>query len=124
MKVKTYAKLNLYLKVFPLRTDGFHNLVSVMQTIDLADEMTFIRKGESFKIECDHPGVPNDERNVVSKMYNLLKDEYPDIVSGVEVKLSKRIPIASGLAGGSGNAAGALVAFSKLFDIPLDERHM
>lgn len=124
LRVKTYAKLNLYLKVFPLRSDGFHDIVSIMQTVDLADELTFIQKGDDLLIECDDPGVPTDGRNIIAKVHGYLKEKFPDVVRGAQVKLQKNIPHQSGLAGGSGNAAGAIIALKELFKLPLDDLDM
>ncbi len=124
MLVKTHAKINLYLKVFPLRPDGYHDIISVMQTIDLTDEMTLMRKGDNLQIECAHKGVPTDDTNTIAKVYKALAEEYPDRVTGVVVKLNKQIPLKAGLAGGSGNAAGALIAFCKLFEIPLESQDL
>ncbi len=124
MKIKTYSKLNLYLKVFPRRSDGFHDIVSVMQTIDLADEITFTEDGDGIVIECDSPFVPVDGTNTIAKAYRHLRYEYPALVKGVRVSITKRIPPQSGLAGGSGNAAGAIIAFGKMFNLPLDHNTM
>ena len=124
MRVKTYAKLNLYLKVFPLRSDGFHDIVSIMQTVDLADELTFTHMGDDLLIECDYPDVPTDDRNIIAKVYGYLKEKFPDLVRGAQIKIKKNIPPQSGLAGGSGNAAGAIIALKELFKLPLDDLDM
>jgi len=124
LRIKTYAKLNLYLKVFPLRPDGYHDVVSVMQTIDIADDVSIIRKDQELRIVCAHPAVPVDGRNTIAKVYRLLKEMYPAQVSGAEVRIAKHIPPRSGLGGGSGNAAGAIMAFRDLFNIPLDNPEM
>lgn len=124
LKVKTFAKLNLYLKVFPLRPDGFHDIISIMQTVSLADEMEFIPGGDNIAIECDDPSVPTDESNTVALAYKYLQGRYPESIGGVRVRINKNIPTQSGLAGGSGNAAGTILALYNLFKLPLDDTEM
>jgi len=124
LKVKTFAKLNLYLKVFTLRSDGFHDIISVMQTVSLADEMVLIPEGDNIVIECDDPLVPTDESNTVARVYQYFLRRYPEFMGGVRVRINKNIPTQAGLAGGSGNAAGTIFALNELFKLPLDDTEM
>src|SRR5581483_1826770 len=94
-----YAKVNLTLEVTGKRPDGYHELISVMQTISLADELSF-EPGPSLSLECDVPELANDD-NLVVKAARLLRQ------TGKFV-LRKRIPFAAGLGGGSSDAALAL----------------
>lgn len=120
IKVKCPAKINLTLEVLNKREDGFHNIQSVMQTIDLFDILTIkVEKSEDFQIKLSGTSdeIPYDEKNLVYKavelfMRNLLASKNY-IVS---IHIEKNIPVAAGLAGGSTDAAGALWGLNKLFD--------
>ncbi len=113
------AKLNLFLKVRNKRSDGYHNIVTVFQRIDLADSLSFqSTPRKNIRIICDHPHVPVGSRNLVTKVAQLLQREY-DIKHGVEVRIQKNIPVAAGLAGGSSNAATALIGLNKVWKLGL-----
>ncbi|MCK5178373.1 MAG: 4-(cytidine 5'-diphospho)-2-C-methyl-D-erythritol kinase, partial [Candidatus Omnitrophica bacterium] len=101
------AKLNLFLKVQNKRLDGYHNIVTVFERIDLADEIDFFSSlGTNINIKCDHPDVPVGPKNLVYKAAQLLQREL-GVKQGVRIKIKKCIPVAAGLAGGSSNAATA-----------------
>jgi 4-diphosphocytidyl-2-C-methyl-D-erythritol kinase len=113
------AKLNLYLKVLNKRTDGFHNITTVFERISLCDELYFRsnQKG-NIRILCDHPHVPTGSKNFVYKAARLFQKEL-GIRQGVQISIKKRIPVAAGLAGGSSNAATALVGLNKVWKLNL-----
>ncbi len=122
IKVKTPAKINLTLEILNRRPDGFHNIQSIMQTVNLYDYLTFsvsenneteiILKGNSSEI-------PYDDKNIVYKAIQNFLDKTQIKNKKVEVYIEKHIPVSAGLAGGSGNAAGALFALNKIFGNPL-----
>lgn len=113
------AKVNLYLKVLGRRPDGYHDLVTVMQPLSLADELTVTCAGSGVILECDHPQLPLDESNLVRRAALSFEQE-----TGLKVKahitLRKRIPVAAGLGGGSSDAAGTLLALNTLAGEPLN----
>lgn len=119
LKVKTPAKINLTLEVLNKREDGFHNLQSIMQTINLYDYLTF-EIGENNQNEIFLSGnsdeIPYNEKNLVYKAIQ----KYLDIANiknkKITVFIEKNIPISAGLAGGSTNAAGTLFALNKIFN--------
>lgn len=126
IKVKTPAKINLTLEVLNKRTDGFHNIQSIMQTVNLYDYLTFdVQKSDKTQIILtgNSDEIPYDEKNLVYKAIEkfLQKANIENIK--VEVYIEKNIPVCAGLAGGSTNAAGAFFALNKLFDniLPQDE---
>ena len=126
IKVKTPAKINLTLEVLNKRTDGFHNIQSIMQTVNLYDFLTFdVQKNDKTQIILtgNSDEIPYDEKNLVYKAIEkfLQKANIENIK--VEVYIEKNIPVCAGLAGGSTNAAGAFFALNKLFDniLPQDE---
>jgi 4-diphosphocytidyl-2-C-methyl-D-erythritol kinase len=118
MLVRTYAKINLYLNIVGKREDGYHNIESIMQTIDLYDELLFELKEEGIEVQSEPEGFVKVENNLVFKTADLLRNKY-NIKKGVFIKLKKNIPIGAGLAGGSSNAAGVLVGLNDLWDLNL-----
>ena len=119
IKVKTPAKINLTLKVLGKRSDGFHNIDSIMQTINLFDYLTInIEKADETQILLSGTSdeIPYNEKNLVYKAaVKFLETANIDDVK-VSIFIEKNIPIAAGLAGGSTNAAGTFYALNKLFD--------
>lgn len=117
------AKINLYLEIIGSRSDGFHELVMVMQSVDLADRLTLKpTKAPTIHIECDHPQVPTDSTNLAYKAVALLQKRFPHRTNqqgGVEITIEKKIPVGAGLAGGSSNAAATLFGLDILWDLGL-----
>ncbi len=113
------AKLNLFLKVINKRPDGYHNLSTLFERIDLCDELEFsLNKKGTIHIDCNHPDVPTDQRNLVYKVAKLLKDDFA-LDEGVDVVIEKRIPVAAGLGGGSSNAATTLLTLNQIWKLEL-----
>ena len=113
------AKLNLALKVAGRRPDGFHELVTLFERIDLHDDISFSPAPDgAFSIACDDPRVPCDARNLIGKAARVLA-EGEKINKGARIVIKKRIPVAAGLAGGSSNAATALAGLDRLWDLRL-----
>jgi 4-diphosphocytidyl-2-C-methyl-D-erythritol kinase len=118
------AKLNLYLKVVCKRPDGFHELKTIFERIDLADEIRLSREpGGKIKITCNHPQVPRGPKNLVYKVAQLLRQDF-GVKEGVRIDILKRIPVAAGLAGGSSNAATVLSGLNKLWSLGLDKNSL
>ncbi len=112
------AKVNLYLKVLARRQDGYHDLVTVMQPLTLADELR-LTPGQGLTLECRHPGVPSGPDNLVwraAEKFGAATGQVPQ----VHIELVKKIPVAAGLGGGSSDAAGTLLALNELTGNPLD----
>lgn len=115
MIVKAYAKINLSLDVVGKREDGYHLLEMIMQQIDLYDVIEIYENSTGkIKIDCDKKYVPCDERNLAYKAAELFLSEY-NIESGVNIKITKNIPVSAGLAGGSADAAAVFKAMRVLF---------
>ncbi|OPY92644.1 MAG: 4-diphosphocytidyl-2-C-methyl-D-erythritol kinase [Syntrophaceae bacterium PtaU1.Bin231] len=110
------AKINLVLKVLRRRPDGYHDLASLMQQIDLCDEMDFTTAGRGIGLQCPGSGLPEDERNIVYRAARKLLDEtgHP---GGIEIVLRKRIPVAAGLGGGSSDAATTLATLNEMLHL-------
>lgn len=118
------AKINPHLGVGDARPDGFHSLATVYQAISLYDTVTVTRRRESgIAVSIAGEGadsLPTDETNLAAKAAKLMA-LYGNVEPNVEVHLFKRIPVAGGLAGGSADAAGALVACARLWDIEIGD---
>ena len=117
MKVKSPAKLNLHLEILKKRKDGFHELRTVFQLIDLQDEIEFEITGS--KINLIENPLPIED-NLILKAAHLLK-ERTKAPQGVKMLLNKKIPMEKGLGGGSSNAATALVVLNKLWETNLSK---
>lgn len=120
---KAYAKINLGLDVLRRRPDGYHDVKMIMQTVDLYDVLSVSKKEENtITIATKNEELPVNEDNLIYKAIKLMKDTY-GLTGGVHVDLVKNIPIAAGMAGGSTDAAAAMRAMNKLYDLnrPLKE---
>ena len=115
------CKVNLLLNILGKRPDGFHELETVMHPVALYDGLSFTRAGVGAGIEltCNEPTLPTDGRNLVHRATSLFL-EMAAIREGVRIHLEKRIPMAAGLGGGSGNAATTLTGLNELFGGVLD----
>lgn len=114
MKLRAYAKLNLSLRIFEKRPDGFHNLESIMQSVSLHDLITLTPIPSGIEVICDDPKVPQGEENIA---YKAAKFFLRGKKSGVKIHIEKRIPMAAGLAGGSTDAAAVLYGLNQISDI-------
>lgn len=120
----SYAKLNLYLEVLNKRKDNYHNLKTVFERIDLADEIIFtLRADKTIKVSSNSSRVPKDNTNLAYRAAKLLQDTFR-VRQGAEIRILKRIPVASGMGGGSGNAATTLLALNKLWKLGLKQRRL
>ena len=127
IKVKTPAKINLTLEITGKRDDGFHNIQSIMQMINLYDYLTFdIEKSDKFEINLSgtNPNIPYNEKNIVYKAIMLFVEKAKLPPHKFSVYLEKNIPSEAGLAGGSTNAAGTFVVLNKFFNDPLTKTEL
>ena len=120
---RAYAKVNFNLRVLPCRTDGYHNIESIFQTIDLFDELEVSVKEENgCFVECNSLELPL--QNTLTKAYDAFCSIADVSVPGVRVVLKKGIPSGGGLGGGSSDAAALVRALSKICKIKLDENQL
>lgn len=117
-KLNTYAKINLTLDVCGKRTDGYHDVRMVMHKISLCDTLCVTAKESGISLGCNLPYLPIDERNLAYRAAALFFEK-TKISGGADIFIEKRIPVGSGMAGGSGNAAGVLRALNLLYDANL-----
>ena len=124
MRLRAMAKINLGLDVLRKREDGYHEVRMIMQTIQMYDLLDIRKKSETgIVLSTNLPYVPSDERNLVYKAAKLLMDEF-DVKEGLSMKLTKSIPVAAGMAGGSSDAAAAFVGVNRLFRLGLSEEEL
>lgn len=120
ISLKAPAKINLFLEILGKRDDGYHEIETVMQEIDLVDNLQFEEIREGVKLKCNNKNIPSDENNLVCKAANLIVNEC-GIKKGVLISLEKNIPVGAGLGGGSSDAATTLKALNSLWKIGLSD---
>ena len=116
-----YAKLNLTLEVIRRRADGFHDLATILQTVDLRDTLEF-NPSSGIELECSDPSLANDD-NLVVRSAKLLR-ESAGTNNGARIRLRKRIPISAGLGGGSADAAATIRGLNRLWELGMSEAEM
>ncbi len=115
-----FAKVNLTLDVLSKRDDGYHNIKSVMQTISLRDDIEIdVGTGEGWSLLCDKDTIPTDERNLAWKAAKAFFDVIGKDPGGLQIRITKRIPVEAGLGGGSADAAAVLRALNRHYEYPL-----
>jgi 4-diphosphocytidyl-2-C-methyl-D-erythritol kinase len=126
VRVRAFGKLNLTLRVLGRRSDGYHELRTIFQSLALHDTLTFAAGKGPFRIVCSDPDCPCDESNLIWRAAELLNRHRTNgpAPAGVEVTLTKRIPSRAGLGGGSSDAAGALRALSLLWHVRIEPERL
>lgn len=122
---KAYGKINIGLDVLRKRSDGYHEVKMIMQTVSLYDRITITRLEDSSDIELETnlSFLPTNDNNIVYKAAKLLKDEF-SIQDGLAIKLEKHIPVAAGMAGGSTDAATTLELLNTMFSLGLSKEDL
>ena len=115
MELNAAAKVNLALEILSRRPDGYHEIATVMQTVDLSDRLV-LEEADSLEVRTSAPGVPSDERNLAYRAAAALR-QAAGIEYGARITLDKRIPVAAGLGGGSTDAAATLVGLNRLWGL-------
>jgi 4-diphosphocytidyl-2-C-methyl-D-erythritol kinase len=123
LTLPSFAKINWTLEILGKRPDGYHEVRTLLQTVSVADELTFELAGRGIAVHCDHPDVPCDETNLAYRAAKLLSD-FTGAGLGVRIRIAKRLPVAAGLGGGSGNAAVTLLALQRLWDLKVESRDL
>ncbi len=116
LELNAYAKVNLTLEALGRRDDGYHDVVSVIQTVDLHDTLTF-EPADALELVCDVPELAGDE-NLALRAARLLR-EHAGVSDGARITIAKRIPLAAGLGGGSSDAAASLLGLNRFWRLGL-----
>ena len=111
----SFAKINLGLLLLGKRIDGYHDIATVFQQIDLCDKMLFRKTASSIRIISPDSSLPQDEQNLAYQAFTCFQDRFR-IQGGIEIHIRKAIPIGAGLGGGSSNAATTLLALNELWN--------
>ena len=120
VKLNSYAKVNIGLKLLQKRIDGYHDISTVFQEIDLYDEITISRSSNSvLEFSCNVDWLKNDQHNLCVIAYNRIKDLYD--IGGVDINLVKNISKGSGLGSGSSNAAAVMKGLRKIFNLEVTD---
>ncbi len=119
VRIEAFAKVNLGLSVLSRRPDGFHDIDTLFQSIDLADTLLIERSDSGMRLSASGLAVPLDESNLVWRAAEAVRRETG--CPSVTVDIRKRIPVAAGLGGGSADAAGTLLGLRRLFELPLTD---
>lgn len=124
IKLNARAKINITLDVIRKREDGYHDLSMIMQTINLCDNITITTTdNNNIELTSNFSWLPCDERNLIYKAAALMKEKY-SIKKGLKIHLTKNIPVAAGMAGGSSDCAATLIGIRNLFKIKADDSEL
>ncbi len=123
LRLNAYAKINLTLDVLGDRPDGYHDIETVLHTVELHDTIILREDGEGITLRCASPAVPPETQNIVHRAAHLLRETF-QIPRGIEIELTKRIPVASGLGGGSSDAAVTLLGLAQMWKLRVDDRQL
>lgn len=124
MTLHSFAKINLGIHLLGKRPDGYHEIVTLMETVDLADDLELTGQETGTTVTCSDPAVPTDGRNLVHRAADLVRERFGLGDRGVRIHIEKRIPVAAGLAGGSGNAAATLHGLNALWSLGLGKEDL
>jgi len=120
---KAFAKINLGLKILGKRPDGYHEICSLVQTVNLSDLIHF-RIADSTSLSCSDQAVPVDGKNLIQKAVDLFFENIDTPRRHYEIDLEKIIPVGAGLGGGSSDAAATLRCLNRLNDYPFDAENL
>jgi 4-diphosphocytidyl-2-C-methyl-D-erythritol kinase len=118
LRLRAYAKVNLGLEVLGTRQDGYHELRTLFQTVSIHDDVLLRAQPAEVTIECDHPAVPADGTNLAVRAARELQ-RFARVKQGVHIAITKRIPVAGGLGGGSSDAAVVLMGLDRMWRLGL-----
>lgn len=119
----SYSKLNLYLDVRGIRPDGYHEVATVIEPLNLSDRLILRETSRGIRVISGHPQVPSGKENIVYRAIELLRSE-TGVKRGLSIRIEKKIPVAAGLGGGSANAAATLLQLNRLWELKLPRERL
>lgn len=119
LTLQAYAKINLALNILGKRSDGYHEVAMIMQSVSLADIVTLTEQPRDITVTTDQNRLPCDQANLAWRAADLIRRKL-GIDKGVHIHLTKRIPLAAGLAGGSADGAAVLLGLNRLWGLSLN----
>lgn len=117
------AKINLFLKILGRRPDGYHDIYSLVQAVNLYDTLTISVTSQGTELVGTVANVPLDSSNIIWKAVELLRQK-TGFTQGIRINLTKRIPVGAGLGGGSSNAAATLMGVAQLLNLNLSRQQL
>lgn len=118
------GKINLYLEIIKKRPDGYHDIKTIYQGLDLHDNLTIsLKKEKTIHISCQHPDVPCNFSNLAYKAAKILLNKL-NIKCGLKININKKIPVAAGLGGGSSNAASVILGLNSLLKLNFKKKEL
>ena len=118
LKINSYAKINIGLKIINQRNDSYHNIETVFQELQFHDVITFTKIKKGYELSSNNEDFPIDSSNTCAKAYLSIKKQFPNL-QGVKIHVNKDIPVGAGLGGGSSNAASTMIGINNLYNIGL-----
>ena len=118
LKINSYAKINIGLKIINQRNDSYHNIETVFQELQFHDVITFTKIKNGYELSSNNEDFPIDSSNTCAKAYLSIKKQFPNL-QGVKIHVNKDIPVGAGLGGGSSNAASTMIGINNLYNIGL-----
>ena len=119
--LRSFAKVNIGLKILKRRPDGYHNIHTIFQEVDFHDNIYLSLQDDGCSLAVDKSGIPKDETNSCVIAYKMIKNHFPEI-GGISIRMEKLIPHGSGLGGGSSNAATVLKGLNKMYNLAMDHK--
>jgi len=122
--LKSFAKVNLFLQICNLRSDNYHNIRTIFERISLYDTITIkLRRDKKITVTSDLKCVPRDSYNLAYRGAKILQERYK-VTLGADIKITKRIPVAAGLGGGSSDAASAIMGLNQMWKLGLKSEQL
>ena len=123
IRIRAYAKINLGLFIKGRRSDGFHEIETILLPIKLYDKINIEKSLNNTIIECSDPSVPGQNKNLTYIAFQKLRERYPSkIKEGIKIYIEKNIPVGAGLGGGSSDAAAVLLGVRNLWNIGVSDK--
>jgi len=119
----SFCKVNIGLRITGRRKDGYHSIQTVFQELSFGDKLTFKKLDSGCKIYSNLPEVPVDKKNICFQAYDSLKQRFPQM-GGLSIHINKKIPIGSGLGGGSANGALTLNVLNEIYNLGLTHKNL
>tara|TARA_X000000368_G_scaffold343635_1_gene282275 strand:- start:276 stop:1115 length:840 start_codon:yes stop_codon:yes gene_type:complete len=123
MLIRSNTKVNIGLKVLNKRSDGLHNLITIFQEINFGDSIQLKKNKSGCQIKSNVNWIPLDNSNLCFKAYNVLSEKLSKDL-GVIIDINKKVPVGSGIGGGSANAAATLIGLNSLYNLGLDHNKL
>ena len=121
--IEAPAKVNLTLDVLGKRTDGYHELETVMHQISLRDIIYLQSGGHGIKVSSDSLSIPHNEENLAFRAAKLIFGKF-SLKEGLQIFIEKNIPVGAGLAGGSTDAAAVIIGLNKMYELNLEQQEL